>query len=176
MNQKILLNRHIIIGTVIGHYILSRDFNLTFDFRFNKPIGKFGYRSFLTFNWNEERKLKNGRYYYYPNKRWKGYGLRIPYKEVYYQTYFPEQIFDSNGDWCICYTDLTFSQLSYNIDFLRKDTFSIPRRQRFPRFSLLFQCKIKRNAIFREEGNVITFYDYNYITPYRLLIENIDEI
>ena len=173
MNQ-IQLNRHIIIGNVINNYIINP--NLTFDSRFNKSIGKFGYRSFLFFDWNEKINVKNGKYYYYPNKKWEGYGLRIVFRQVGETTFFPQHIFDPDGDWCICYTDLTFSQLSYNIDYLRKDTFTIPRGNRFPRFSLLWQCKIKKSAIFLEDGGVINFYDHRYVVPYRLLIENIDAV
>ena len=171
--DQIQLNRLIKIEGVINNYI--KNIELEFDSRFNKPIGKFGYRyRFILPDWYEKKKLKNGKNYYYPNKKWEGYGLRILFKKAYDYIFFPEQIFDSKGNWCICYTDLAFSKLSYKIDYLRKDTFSIPSNDTFQRFSLLYQCKINKYAIFEENENVITSYDEHFLMPYRLLIENID--
>lgn len=166
------LNGQIIIGYIINNYIIPP--KLILDPRYNKPIGHFGLRSILLYYWYRDPKIKNGKIYYYPDKRWEGFGLRIVYKQVSDEIFYPEDIFGSKTDWCICYANLSFTQLSYKIENIKRETFNILNNNRYLRYSLLFQCKIKRSAIVSDDNDNIILDDNSYIVPYRLLKEHID--
>lgn len=160
------------IHNVIENYIINP--YVTLDSRYNKRIDEFGLRSFLFISWHNELEIKNGKPYYYPTQEWEGFGLRIPYKQINSEVYYPEKIFNKNGDWCICYSDLSFSQLSYKIANIKKSVYYIHQNNKYLRYSLLFQCKIKKDKIIEENDDNITLSDNKYIIPYRLLKENID--
>ena len=160
------------IHNVIENYIINPD--ETLDSRFDKSIDEFGRRSFLFISWHKELEIKNGKPYYYPTQEWEGFGLRVPYKHINGEAYYPEKIFKEDGEWCICYSDLSFSQLSYKIANIRRNVYDIYQNNKYLRYSLLFQCRIKKDKIAEENDDNITLSDNGYIVPYRLLKENID--
>ena len=69
---------------------------------------------------------------------------------------------------------MTFTQLSYKIENIRRETFNDRDNNRYLRYSLLFQCKIKSSEIVSDNNGNITLSDNSYIVPYRLLKEHID--
>ena len=157
------------VTNVINNFIMS--VKLSFYPKYNKEIGTFG-RILIFFN--RTQVTKNGRTYYYPNQRWEGFGLRIPLWQINNETFFPDNIFDDKSDWCICYADLHFTKLSYKIENIKRETFYNNESNKYSRYSLLYQCKIKRSEIASENNDFITLRDNNYKIPYRLLKENID--
>ena len=162
------------VRKVINNYIFNPA--LLLEQKYNKQIGSFGlYKKYIFFGEdNLKEKEKNGKIYYYPNKRWEGFGLRISYHQVYDKVFWPDEIFSSESDWCICYSDLSFHQISYKIDNIKRDTYYILEKDKYSRYSLCFQCKINKKNIINERGPYIEMNDYNYIFPYRLLKENLD--
>ena len=107
------------VRKVINNYIFNPA--LLLEQKYNKKIGSFGlYKKYIFFGEdNVKEKKKNGKIYYYPNKRWEGFGLRISYHQVYDKVFWPDEIFSSESDWCICYSDLSFHQISYKIDNIK---------------------------------------------------------
>ena len=162
------------VRKVINNYIFNPA--LLLEQKYNKKIGSFGlYKKYIFFGEdNVKEKKKNGKIYYYPNKRWEGFGLRISYHQVYDKVFWPDEIFSSESDWCICYSDLSFHQISYKIDNIKRDTYYILEKDKYSIYSLCFQCKINKKNIINERGPYIEMNDYNYIFPYRLLKENLD--
>lgn len=172
INQEQHNNREIMIQNVIDNYIVNPEWNL--DTRYNKAIGSFGRKSFLFLKWYRDPEEKNNKIYYYPNQRWEGFGLRVHSRNINGHIFHDNNIFNPRSDWCICYCDLSFTKMSYKIDKIKRETFYINNNNTYSRYSLLYQCKIKRSEIISENDGIITLRDNRYIIPYRLLKENLE--
>ena len=135
-----------------------------FNREFNKPKGSFGIRLFI---FHVESQMKNGKTYFYPGEQWEGFGLNV---DVSNNSLPVNDIFDKNGDWCIAYCDLLKRQKCYKIKDIVKETLYDNQNRRY---SLLFQCKIKKDRIWSDEEKNIVMFDDRYVIPYRLLRENI---
>ena len=146
----------------IHNYVIREGFY--FDRNFDKPIGSFGLHSFWIFEWHVPYKMENDRQYFYPGQQWDGFGLII-------RDFDRREIFDPNGGWCTAFLDLTKKQKRYNIRDVIKETL-YDRNNR--RYSLILQCRIKRDQIFSDDnGKNIVMLNDKYVVPYRLLRENI---
>ena len=131
-------------------------------------------KSFLFLKWYRDPEEKNNKIYYYPNQRWEGFGLRVHSRNINGHIFHDNNIFNPRSDWCICYCDLSFTKMSYKIDKIKIETFYINNNNTYSRYSLLYQCKIKRSEIISENDDIITLRDNRYIIPYRLLKENLE--
>ena len=118
---------------------------------------------------------KNGRRYYYPGERYQGFGLKVHCKDIDNNHYCCQDIFDPNGDWCIAYADLLKNRISYKVNNVHPEILYDNNHQGY---RLLYQCKIKRTEIENVRDDIITLRHDNkdYVIPYRLLKENIENI
>ena len=149
------------IHDIIENFVVNPGY--LFDNRFDKPIGSFGIHSFWFFHWHEQFKTENGKKYFYPGRQWDGFGLVV--------RNHGKEIFDPNGEWCTAFSDLMKKQKSYNVQHIFKETLYDNNNRRY---SLLLQCKIKKDQIlFDDDNNNIIMLNDEYIVPYRLLRENI---
>ena len=148
----------------IKHFVVNHGY--IFDSKFDKPIGSFGIRSFFIFRWHEKSKMQNEKEYFYPGQQWDGFGLIV--------RDFGNEIFEKNGGWCTAFLDLTKKQIRYKIQQIVKETLYDKNNRRY---SLLLQCKIKKDQILfdDENNNNIVMLNDKYIVPYRLLRENISD-
>ena len=168
-NQYLSNEDEIEIKLIIDNLILNPEYY--FDGRYDKRKGDFGLRHFLFIGYHMDSIQKNGKTYYYPNERCEGYGLKVHCQDIDNHHFFCGDIFDPNGQWCIAYSNLSKSRISYRIPNVRPDLFFYKNR----RYSLLFQCKVKISEIINEEDDNITLSNKNYVIPYRLLKEDIDQ-
>lgn len=145
--------------------------NYYFNERFNKKRGDFGLRHFLFIPYHKEKQNKNGRTYYYPNERYEGYGLKVHCNVIENNHFCCQDIFDPRGNWCIAYTNLLKSKISYRINNVQPEVLYDNNNRGY---RLVYQCKIKKSKIENENDNLITLRNNDYIIPYRLLKEYID--
>ena len=159
------------IRKLIDHIVIRPNFH--FNGRYNKARGDFGLRHFLIFPYHKEYVNKNGRRYYYPGERYQGFGLKVHCKDIDDIHYCCEDIFDPNGDWCIAYADLLKNRISYKVNNVHPEILYDNNHQGY---RLLYQCKIKRTEIENVRDDIITLRHDNkdYVIPYRLLKENIE--
>lgn len=167
-NQDISDEAKYEIQKIINNVMVNQDkyFNSSYD----KRRGYFGLRHFLFIPYHKDSIQKNGKTYYYPNERCEGYGLKVHCQDHFYC----DDIFNPNGQWCIAYSNLSKSRISYRIRNVQAD-------QLFDNnnigYRLLYQCKVKKSEIINEENNNITLRNNNsnYVIPYRLIKEHIDD-
>ena len=159
----------IVIRQIINNLILNPD--AYFDGRYDKRKGDFGLHHFLFIPYYMNSIQKNSKTYYYPNERCEGYGLKVHCQEIDNHHFCCKDIFDPNGQWCIAYSNLSRSRISYRIPNVQPDQFLYNNR----RYSLLFQCKVKISEILSEKDDNIILNNENYVIPYRLIKEDIDQ-
>ena len=154
---------------------------LFYDPSHNKKRGEFGITPFLKiFKYHATFKEKNGRNYYYPNNsyKWEGFGLRINNNyQIGENNFSKEDIFNSHGNWYNAYANLPLRRISYKTDDLRDSSLVFDEIVDGKRklFSLIWQCRIYRNAIENDDENDIRLNDNRYIIRYRLLKEHIED-
>jgi hypothetical protein len=163
------IQRKIEIRRIIDHIVFNPRYY--FNERFNKGRGDFGLRHFLFIPYHKESIDKNGRTYYYPNENYEGYGLKVHCNVIENNHFCCQDIFDPRGDWCIAYTNLIRSKISYRVNNVRPEVLYDNNNRGY---RLVYQCKIKRSKIENDRGDLITLSNNDYIIPYRLLKEYID--
>ena len=85
-----------------------------------------------------------------------------------------DQIFDPRGDWCIAYSNLSKTSISLKINDTNPEILYDGNHKGY---RILYQCKIYRPIFQNIADNPIQITEQNedYIIPYRLLIEHIDD-
>lgn len=160
------------IRTILENIVISPD--LHFNAYHNKKLGDFGLDHWLIFPYHKTRATKNGITYYYPNLNFEGYGLYVHPRNINNIYFSTEQIFDKNGDWCIAYSNLSKTRISLKINNTHPEILYDPNHKGY---RLSYQCKIYK-PIFQnitDEPINLNRENEDYIVPYRLLIEHLDD-